>query len=69
MSPKRSELNEILILRKKKKNENQSRRREKKRRGGGDSVDVKLVAEMEEKASRLTGETTSGSKGKVRSNQ
>jgi hypothetical protein len=55
LGPKRSELDEILILRTKK--ENQSRRREKKRRGG-DSVDVKLVAEMEEKASRLTSETT-----------
>ncbi len=63
LSPKRSELNEILIFRKRRRKKNQSRRREEKR--GEDSVDVKLVAEMEEKASRLTGETTGGSKGKV----
>ena len=30
---------------------------------------MKLVAEMEEKTSRLAGETTSGSKGKVGGNQ
>ena len=34
-----------------------------------DSVGVKLVAEMEEKASRLTREAAGGSEGKVGGNQ
>ncbi len=53
-----------------------TKRKEKKRKWEGgekkrgeDSVDVKLVAEMEEKTSGLTGETTSGSEGKVGGNQ
>ncbi len=37
--------------------------------GGEDSVSVKLVAEMEEKASRLTREATGGSEGEVGGNQ
>jgi hypothetical protein len=66
LSPKRSELNEIVFL-EGEEEEKKWRGDEKKR--GEDSVDVKLVAEMEEKTSRLTGETTSGSKGKVGGNQ
>ena len=37
--------------------------------GGGDSVSVELVAEMEEKAGRLTREATGGGKGEVGGNQ
>ena len=37
--------------------------------GKEDSVSVKLVAEMEEKAGRLTGEATGGSEGEVGGNQ
>ena len=61
--------------RKEKKNGEEARRRRQTQGGEGknkrweDSVDVKLVAEMEEETSRLTGETTSGGKGKVGSNQ
>jgi hypothetical protein len=35
----------------------------------GESVGVKLFAEMEEEASRLTRETVGGSEGKVGGNQ
>ncbi len=40
-----------------------------KRVGERDSVDVELVTEMEEKASRLASETASGSEGEVGGNQ